>query len=328
MYKRSFFRRLPAGLLIRKKNNQKRPCFPACILLLLLSACVLAGCGGLKEPEPGTGTWNNTPQVLTPSADGTFTYGNDRIHMDASHTDQGYVILSYTGEVDKIKVQISGPTNITYTYNLSPNGEAEVFPLTQGSGNYTCSVFEHAYDSQYTQAFTQQFEVALENEFLPFLYPNQYINYNEDTKAVALAQELSETADDELDVIASVYYYVVTNLTYDYEKAETVQSGYLPDIDDTLATKTGICFDYAALMTCMLRTQGIPTMLDIGYTGGIYHAWISTYVKEKGWIYNIIEFDGQNWKLMDPTFASTENSSRKIMKYINNPDNYFTKYSY
>ena len=41
----------------------------------------------------------------------------------------------------------------------------------------------------------------------------------------------------------------------------------LPSVDETLKTKKGICFDYAALMTAMLRSQGIPTKLEIGYQG-------------------------------------------------------------
>lgn len=59
-------------------------------------------------------------------------------------------------------------------------------------------------------------------------------------------------------------------LTYDKKKAQTVQSGYLPNVDQVLASKTGICFDYAALMTAMLRSQGIPTKLVVGYTGNVY----------------------------------------------------------
>ena len=84
-----------------------------------------------------------------------------------------------------------------------------------------------------------------------------------------------------------VYEYVIKNIVYDDEKAATVKSGYLPNVDDTLKTKKGICFDYAALMTAMLRSSGIPTRLDIGYATNIYHAWISTYLDEQGWVDNL-----------------------------------------
>ena len=42
-------------------------------------------------------------------------------------------------------------------------------------------------------------------------------------------------------------------------------------------------------MSAMLRSQRIPTKLDVGYSGDVYHAWISCYVTEVGWVDNIIE---------------------------------------
>ena len=85
---------------------------------------------------------------------------------------------------------------------------------------------------------------------------------------------------------------------------------------------------YAALMAAMLRSQNIPTKLVVGYVGDVYHAWISTYTVESGWVDGIIFFDGTNWKLMDPTFASNANSSAEIMQYIGNSANYKAKYLY
>ena len=74
----------------------------------------------------------------------------------------------------------------------------------------------------------------------------------------------------------------------------TVKSNttYLPDVDSTLSEKKGICFDFAALMCCMLRSQGIPTQLVIGYADACYHAWNRVYV------------DGQ-WRLIDTTSEIT-----------------------
>ena len=140
--------------------------------------------------------------------------------------------------------------------------------------------------------------------------------------------EISAGATDQLGVVSAVYNYVVTNLTYDTAKASSVQSGYLPNVDVVLAQKKGICFDYAALMTAMLRSQDIPTKLVVGYTGNLYHAWINVYLDGQGWVDNIIYFDGNSWKLMDPTFASSANQSKEIMQYIGNGANYKAKYSY
>lgn len=89
-------------------------------------------------------------------------------------------------------------------------------------------------------------------------------------------------------------------------------------------TKKGICFDYAALMTAMLRSSGIPTRLDIGYATNIYHAWISTYLDEQGWVDNVIKFDGKNWTMMDPTFAAGGGDG--IQDFITDSSNYNIEY--
>ena len=51
------------------------------------------------------------------------------------------------------------------------------------------------------------------------------------------------------------------------------QSGYVPDLDAMLEKKMGICFDFAALMGALLRSQGIPTQMVMGYADITYHAW-------------------------------------------------------
>ena len=125
-----------------------------------------------------------------------------------------------------------------------------------------------------------------------------------------------------------VYNFVVGNLTYDKEKAATVQSGYLPVLDTVLAEKKGICFDYAALMAGMLRSQGVPCKLVVGYAGTAYHAWISVWSEATGWVDGAIFFDGTTWQRMDPTFASTGRQSQAIMQYIGDGTNYTVKYLY
>ena len=127
-----------------------------------------------------------------------------------------------------------------------------------------------------------------------------------------------------MDALQAVYNYVVQNLTYDYDLADTVDSGYIPDVDSTLKSGKGICFDYAALMTAMLRSSGIPTRLDIGYATNIYHAWISTYLDEQGWVDNVIKFDGKNWTMMDPTFAA--GGGEGIQDFITDSSNYNIEY--
>lgn len=279
-----------------------------------------------SDDEP-TGEKRSTLQEpLIPEAPGTVTYGNDNISIDASNIAEGYFMVKYEGDVDKIKLQLQAPDGETYTYNLAV-GSYEAFPLSAGNGDYHIDVLEHAYDDMYATAYSADIKVTLNDEFRPFLYPNQYVWFTPEYKAVAYAAELSDKSADDLDYISRVYHYVIENIEYDQELAKNVQSGYLPNIDNTMETGKGICFDYASLMAAMLRSQGVPTKLVVGYSGAAYHAWISVYLKESGWVDKIIEFDGKNWSLMDPTLAAN-NSGSAVKDYIGDGSNYTEKYSY
>lgn len=264
--------------------------------------------------------------VRTPVASGSVTYGNGRATIDASNTSNGYVMIKYTGGQSRIKIQIAKST--TYAYDLNARDAYEVFPFTEGNGTYSIKIFENVSGNQYAQVMSQNISVSLADEFAPFLTPNQYVNFSNGSAAVNKGAELAASAADEIGVVTNVYNYVINNITYDTAKAASVQSGYLPNVDQVLAQKTGICFDYAALMTAMLRSQDIPTKLVIGYSGGLYHAWVNVYIDNIGWVDNFIYFDGHNWSLMDPTFASSGGQSESIKQYIGNGSNYQAKYTY
>lgn len=124
-----------------------------------------------------------------------------------------------------------------------------------------------------------------------------------------------------------VYNYVVRNLTYDYDLADNVEAGYLPDVDATLKSKKGICFDYAALTTAMLRARDIPCKLQIGYAGTVKHAWITVYIRSKGWVDKGVEFSGDSWSRMDPTFDSNSQDEETIQQYIGDDDNYSVQFT-
>ncbi|MGN0377209.1 MAG: transglutaminase family protein [Suilimivivens sp.] len=296
--------------------------------LLLGLSLICTGCGNKHKDYVSASTTirDNTPLCLSPAADGITVYGNDCVTIDASHTKEGYFMVSYTGSSDMVKLQLIGPDHMTYTYDLS-GSDYEVFPFSAGDGSYQLSVYENVTGNQYATVFSQELSVSIANTMGPFLYPNQYVKFDASSKVVEEASVLVADAHDDLEAIIYVYNYVIGNITYDYEKAETVQSGYIPDVDEILSIKTGICLDYAAVMTSMLRSQQIPTRLEVGYAGDAYHAWISTYVENQGWVNGIIQFDGKNWSLMDPTFAANA-SEKKLKSFIGDGSNYVTKYIY
>lgn len=299
-------------------------------LLIAIFCLLLGGCSGsssASRKEHSGPPRDSTPKVLTPSADGVTVYQNDFASIDASNTSQGYVMVKYNGTNEKVKLQITCPDQSCYTYLISDRGAYDTFPLTAGNGSYALQVLENVAGDTYTVSLAQSINVSIEDEFLPFLYPNQYVNFHTDSKAVSQGSDLAKDTYSDLDVVQNIYNYVIKNISYDTEKAQNVSYGYVPDVDDTLSSKKGICFDYAALMTSMLRSQNIPTKLEVGYSGDAYHAWISTYIDDKGWVDDIIQFDGDTWQIMDPTLAAT-NDSAAVKKYVGDGSHYVVKYTY
>jgi len=265
--------------------------------------------------------------TLTPVASEVEVKKNSVCRIDYSNVADGYVMVQYTGNTTKrLKAQVKGPTT-TYTYDLTV-GQWEVFPISDGNGDYKVSLFKNVSGTKYTVELSASFKVELKDEFGPYLYPNQYVNYSAAPNAVAKAAELVQGKEKPLEKVAVIYDYVVKNLSYDYGKAATITSGYLPVLDNVLAEKKGICFDYASLMTGMLRSQGVPCKLVVGYAGGAYHAWINVWSEENGWVDSAIFFDGTTWQRMDPTFASSSKQSASVMAYIGDGSNYSVKYLY
>lgn len=300
-----------------------RPLF--IIVLCMLFFCT--GCGEGKQandseapPELSFG------QVLEPEAPGENVAGSDPLTLDISHTGQGYFTALSQAEDTRINLQVNAPDGVLYSYFVEP-GENAVIPFTSGDGEYLITCYQQVSGSQYAALYTETLDIVLENQFLPFLYPNQYVDFSPESQAVQTAMNLAAEDAPDLDILDAAYTYVTTHIVYDEEKAVTVEAGYLPDVDATLEEGTGICFDYAALLTAMLRSRGIPCRLQIGYAGEIKHAWIDVYIRSKGWINKAISFEGGSWTRMDPTFASNSEDAELIQEYIGDGTNYTVQFT-
>lgn len=291
------------------------------VLALVLSAVL---CAGVIPPA----NVSAKTVVYAAKASGKEVEQNDQCIIDYSNRADGYVMAKYKEKTKKtVKAQVEGPVGETYTYTLRKNAY-EVLPLTEGDGEYKITVFLNVEGNSYATVLSTTVDVQLNSQFAPYIRPNQYVNYKKSTKVVKKAGKLVKGCKTDLAKVKKIYNYVIKNYKYDKKKAANVETGYLPNLDTIYKNKKGICFDYAAVMTAMLRSQEVPTKLVIGYTGNAYHAWINVYSKKKGWVAGAIYFNGKKWKLMDPTFASTSKSSDEITKYIGDGKNYKAKYSY
>jgi hypothetical protein len=258
------------------------------------------------EEDESAPDWDSAPKVLVNEAPGKKTFGEKGATVDYSNIDQGYVMVKYEGDSDDVKVQITnaGSDDGTYTYDLNTDGQYQAFPLSQGDGKYDIGVYTNIEGNKYAVASQKTVKMKLKDALSPFLRPSQYVDYTADSKCVAKASELTKGTKSDLGAAEQIYLYVIKNVTYDFDKAKTVESGYLPNVDETLDTGKGICFDYAALTTAMLRSQGIPCQLIIGYAGSAYHSWIAIYSSKTGEFAAIIEFHGDQFNLADPTFTA------------------------
>jgi len=268
--------------------------------------------------------------VDNPTAPGKLTFERNGARLDYSNTVDGYIMFAFVeGNAPTLSAKIIGPTGVAYDYlNIKNDGTYDIFPLSDGNGTYRFALGKLLQDGRWAQVMDTSFEIKLVNEFAPFLRPNTIIDYRYAPNTVKKAYELISGKKELVPKISSVYNYLVDNFKYDYNLAADITNGrsYRPVLDTSLANGKGVCYDYAALMTAMLRSQGIPCRLVMGYQGTVYHAWIDAYSNETGWINSIVRFEGDGWKLMDPTYAST--GGEEGMKIANDPKNYVARFLY
>lgn len=255
----------------------------------------------IQESYPKSVPYLNTIQsgIVIPQAPGEIVFEESGVLIDASNTSDGYVGVSCVAPDKDLKVQILTPNNVEYIYFLDNQGIAEFFPFSEGSGEYTVSVYYRLSGFTHALLYSVPLYVDMHSSLSPFLYPNQQINYSQDSDIVAVSNFLAKDHDGTKDIVDALYHYVGQSITFDYEKVrevlnEELDPRYIPDPDVILFEGTGICYDYAVLLAAMLRIQGIPTRLVKGWalrpntTEYIYHAW------------NEVWLDGQ-WVLYDAT---------------------------
>ncbi|MBQ3859893.1 MAG: transglutaminase domain-containing protein [Clostridia bacterium] len=250
--------------------------------------------------------------------------GNNGAQLDLSMVSEG-VVAAKGSSSNRLKFVIV-VNNTSYYYNMKNDGTPSIFPLTFGSATYKFRIMENTTGSKYRELYSNSTWVQLSDQFAPYLRNSDYVPYSADSACVKKAAELAAQAADAVGVVSKVYEYVTANITYDYNKANTVQSGYMSNPDSTLSTGTGICFDYAALTAAMLRSQGIPAKMVFGYVGtnGAYHAWNMFYTAETGWVTVSFQAPKDSWSRLDLTFCAGGIDPA----YIGNGTNYSDVYYY
>jgi transglutaminase-like putative cysteine protease len=265
---------------------------------------------------------DTTPVVLAVTQPGIAMIYDDRAILDYSNASEGYICVMSNLPGIRVKVLVDVyASGAQYQYTLDAAGAFVTIPLSEGDGIYSVGVWQNVFDDSYSPVFSYDLNVVLNDQFLPFLYPSQFVDFVYDDAAVNLSQQLAEGSVTDVDAINKIYKWVCQNVKYDIEKATTVASGYLPDNTDTINSGQGICFDYAVLTASMLRAQRVPAKLVIGYAGTTYHAWMLIYSVETGKVVGH-SFNGSEWIRMDPTFDAAAGGAVELASVIGDGTNY------
>jgi transglutaminase-like putative cysteine protease len=257
--------------------------------------------------------------VLQAKAPGKQAVRTGAAILDYSNVKDGYLCVKSNLGATQVKVLVT-INGSQYQYTVGPSGYTTI-PLTCGPGSYQVGVWKNISGTMFAGLLSKTLQVNNIDGFKPFLYPSQYVPFVSGDESTQLSQSLTTGAGTDVQALNDIYDYVVQNISYDTAKAETVQSGYLPDNTQTLASKSGICFDYAALTASMLRAQGIPTKEVVGYAQSAYHAWIQVYCQDTGKVLSY-QFDGHQWQRMDPTFDAATKGAMDISGLVGDGDHY------
>ena len=302
-------------------------CATLAIYVLLL---VLPGCGGSDgstsaPTQAEAATAKKKPKASSTTSDGGKATGAAYTMPDevtvptmesttSSAIDTSGVASGYVGAAAqspcRLKFQVRCG-EMTYNYDMPNDGSPAFFPLNMGNGSYAFRIMENIEGSDYAELDAVYTDVSLSSEFAPFIVPNIFCNYTGKSDCVKQARSVAGKASNEGEVVRDVCTYVANTVSYDYDKAKQLaqSTGYIPNPDATLKSKTGICFDYASLTAAMLRSLGMPTKVITGYVSpnDLYHAWIMVYA-DGTWQTALFSIKPNTWSRCDVTFASAGES--------------------
>ena len=260
------------------------------------------------------------------SAPGYQVAENKYASIDYSNISQGYVAARYKGGASDepiLKVRFGESEHV---YVL---GGEDIVPLTFGDGTYEFRVFQKVKGGKYRAVMTKKLSVELDNQLLPYLHPSHMVDYSASSGAVLYSSEITYGLDSDLDKLSVIYDFIIENIVYDFPKAASVEPGYIPSVDSTFISRSGICFDYSVMLAAMLRTQMIPTKLVTGYLHGtsIFHAWNEVYLKDSGWVTVHIFVDESTFRMLDTTIAASQ-GDEEIAQKLDDPEVYMAVFWY
>lgn len=296
------------------------------VLCAALTACGASEAGSTASADTTSGAEFKAPaSVDVPTFDSSNAITQNDGSIDTSSVNDG-IVLAKAQSKNRLKFTVTCG-DMSYNYDLPGDGTPIACPINMGDGSYEFAIMRNTSGNNYVQTASASAQVTLSSEFAPFLRPNLFCDFSSKSSCVKKAKELTADAQNVGDAVRAVCTYIINNVSYDSQKAETLGkvTGYVPDPDETFSTNTGICFDYASLGAAMLRSIGVPTKIVTGYVSpnDLYHAWIMIYI-DGSWTGAKFEVDPLSWSRIDLTFA-TDSESEEL---VGNGKTYTDRYVY
>lgn len=203
---------------------------------------------------------------------------NNLMQIDESTIQSGYIVITTTTEkIDKrIKIGVKKDEWSIY-YDLID--KKIQIPLQFGAGKYKITMYKNVIGKKYSTEGTITIDASNMSPIAYQLHPNQYVQ----------CDKINYKIDDNLTArqkLKAIRAYIKENYFYDYVREYTIPKGALPNIVHCFETKSGICQDLAALAVAILRNNGVPARLIIGYTDKAYHAWVGVTIGDTEYRYD------------------------------------------
>lgn len=236
-------------------------------------------------------TSKSLPKGITPRSD----VPDATVPVVEVDNDQARLLIRYkASDSSSYMVRIIAPGGAYVDYTLYAVNADEYFPLTGGNGAYEAWILRVTGDGKAQVVNKTTVTLQAKDKNAAYLSSNLYVNWEGATDAQKYVDKLSggKQSKGGDSIAATIYQEVVNMMNYDYSLVGKLESGYLADIDKTLQTKKGICYDTSTLLAGMLRYSDVPTRVVIGYAKSVgtdyMHAWNEAYI------------DGE-WVIIDAT---------------------------
>ncbi|MGB9976894.1 transglutaminase domain-containing protein [Thermovenabulum sp.] len=225
---------------------------------------------------------------------------------------EGKVCIAGNTSKEKIKILVrKGNKQIWYNVDLNDDKKFEkTLWLTEGKGEYTISVMVHEYDRKYSYGPT--FKVINTLELDKYLTPSKDVE-SDAPEIITLAKKLTEGKNSDIEKMRAIYEWVVKNIEYDFEKYSEHQRGNYNNVYgalNTLKTRKGVCYDFAALTAALGRAAGVKVKLvkgegKLGDFQGL-HTWNEFFSEEEN-----------KWINIDTTFGAVGEEEYFDNEYFN-----------